>query len=154
MPAVDGLVSIKPERRELAKIGKMLRFGNGGTGVIVAERCGLYFAASLDGSTPAANEQVELLPRNLTVATWDGDDASWGGLHDFLGRPEGADVASAASSDSVDVFAQPVTAAQRRPIGSSLHTGVVAIDALAPIGRGQSMMLEASMARQIVLNMF
>ena len=141
VPAVDGLVSIKPERRELAKIGKMLRFGNGGTGVIVAERCGLYFAASLDGSTPAANEQVELLPRNLTVATWDGDDASWGGLHDFLGRPEGADVASAASSDSVDVFAQPVTAAQRRPIGSSLHTGVVAIDALAPIGRGQSMML-------------
>ena len=34
-----------------------------------------------------------------------------------------------------------MSAAQRRPIGASLHTGVVAIDALAPIGRGQSMML-------------
>lgn len=134
----DGLITIKPERRELARVGTMLRFGGGGLGAIVAERCGLYFAASIEGEMPCSSEEVTLLPSNLTVPTWDGSAATWGGLHDFLGRPVDA---PALTTEPVDVFADPVSAARRRPIGSSLHTGVVAIDALAPIGRGQSMML-------------
>ena len=144
---LNGVVAIRPEARELARVGTMLKFGAGGTGVIVAERCGLYFAAALDGNVPKTSEEVSLLPRNLTVVGWDGDVASWGGVHDFLGRPtKGGALADASASvgggaDDMPVFAQPVSAAQRRPIGASLHTGVVAIDALAPIGRGQSMML-------------
>eukprot|EP00966_Prymnesium_polylepis_P222039 5137475-Prymnesium_polylepis.1 len=50
-------------------------------------------------------------------------------------------VARASTAGSSAVFGDTVPAALRRPIGSSLHTGVVAIDALTPIGRGQSMAL-------------
>ena len=143
----DGLIAIQPEERELAKVGVMLRFGGGTTGVILAERCGLYFAGALDGAPPAADEPAVLLPHNLTVPRWDGDEASWGGVRDYLGRRAGEDAAAAltaeaaAADGAADVFGQPVPQARRRPIGASLHTGVVAIDALAPIGRGQSMML-------------
>ena len=77
--SVDGLLSIRPERRELAQVGTMLGFSGGGSGVIIAERCGLYFAASLSGGSPEVSEAVTLLPANLTVAAWDGSDASWGG---------------------------------------------------------------------------
>merc|ERR1740129_1830558 len=145
---LDGMVAIRPEARELAKVGTMLQFRAGGTGVIVAERAGIYFAAALDGKLPKLSEEVVLLPRNLTVAAWDGDAMSWGGVHDYLGRPISEDGAPANTSAAlggevynVSVFAPPVSVAQRRTIGTSLHTGVVAIDALAPIGRGQSMML-------------
>lgn len=145
---LDGMVAIRPEARELAQVGTMLQFRAGGTGVIVAERAGIYFAAALDGKLPKLSEEVVLLPRNLTVAAWDGDAMSWGGVHDYLGRPISEDGAPASTYaalggevDNVSVFAPPVSVAQRRTIGTSLHTGVVAIDALAPIGRGQSMML-------------
>lgn len=144
--SLDGLVSILPEDRGSAQVGTMLKFGGGGTGVIIAERCGLYFAAALDGVAPTTDQEAVLLPQNLTVAGWNRDADAWGGPHDYLGRPTTDGVAKAGAaahgtSDDPVVFAPPVTAAQRRPIGASLHTGVVAIDALAPIGRGQSMML-------------
>lgn len=142
----DGLIAILPENRELAKVGVLLRFGGGSLGVIISERCGLYFAGTIEGTPPAKDESATLLPRNLTVAPWDGRPASWGGLHDFLGRRVGESAAPMPTAPDADdgrpdVFGPPVSAAQRRPIGASLHTGVVAIDALAPIGRGQSMML-------------
>ena len=138
----EGLVAIQPTERELARVGVMLRFSGDGLGVIVAERCGVYFAGSLEGPLPVAQEAAVLLARNLTVPAWGGDTASWGGVYDFLGRRVGAAAVSAVSDiDGLDVFAEPVAAARRRPIGASLHTGVLAIDALAPIGRGQSMML-------------
>ena len=103
----DGLIAVKPEDRELAKVGTMLRFGGGGIGTIISERCGLYFASSLEGPTPAAEEPAVLLPRNLTVPAWDGDAASWGGLHDYLGRRVGGPAKSLAEEPdegSPDVF--------------------------------------------------
>ena len=42
-----------------------------------------------------------------------------------------------APTRSREVFADPVPQAGRRTIGASLHSGVLAIDALTPIGRGQ-----------------
>lgn len=144
--ALEGLVVVKPESRELAKVGALLAFGGGATGVIVSERCGLYFAQALEGNVPAVDETATLLPRNLTVPAWDAAaGAAWGGVHDHLGVPLAEDAKpateAAAAASTVDVFGEPVAAARRRPIGASLHSGVVAIDALTPIGRGQSMML-------------
>ena len=69
--ADEGLVTIKPEARELAKVGTLLSFGGGATGVILSERCGLYFAATLDSAMPSVSQPAVLLPRNLTVAAWD-----------------------------------------------------------------------------------
>ena len=97
----DGLVAIMPTDRELAKVGVLLRFDSGSLGVIISERCGLYFAGTLEGSLPAKDEEVTLLPRNLTVAPWDGDPASWGGLHDYLGRRVG-ETAAALPTDGSD----------------------------------------------------
>ena len=82
----DGLIAIQPEARELAKVGSMVRFDSGCTGVLIAERCGFYFAGAIDGAPPAEAEQAVLLPRNLTVSAWSGDDEEWGGVYDFLGR--------------------------------------------------------------------
>jgi F-type H+-transporting ATPase subunit alpha len=39
------------------------------------------------------------------------------------------------------VFAPKVAQSRRAPISQPLHTGVLAIDSLAPIGRGQSMLI-------------
>ena len=140
--ADNGLVAVKPEARGQARVGSLVRFSSGALGVLIAERCGMYFAASVEGGLPAEAETTELLDANLTVAAWDGKDATWGGAHDSLGRPLGASTATgAAAADGAEVFAEPVSAARRRPIGASLHTGIVAIDALTPIGRGQSMMV-------------
>ena len=138
----DGLISIHPRDRELAKVGTMLDFGGFGTGVIISERCGMYFACSIGNTAlPQVNSKVMLLSQNLTVPIDPEDSmlAAWGGIHDYMGVPmEGGAVTP---NERVDVFREPVSAAQRRPIGTSLHTGIVAIEALAPIGRGQSMML-------------
>ena len=140
--STDGLISIRPEARELAKVGETLQFDGGSVGVIVAERCGIYFAGSLQGGPPAESETAVLLQQNLTAAPWDGGAETWGVVCDFLGRPTRvADAALVTATDAPNVFGEPVPQARRRPVGSSLHTGVVAIDALTPIGRGQSMML-------------
>jgi len=141
--AIQGLVVVRPEARELARVGTMLSFSGGGYGVIIAERCGLYFAKALN-DMPQCDERATLLPRDLTIPAWDTDAPTvWGGVYNHLGEPMLDETTRPpdASSPTVDVFAEPVPAARRRPIGASLHTGVVAIDALTPIGRGQSMML-------------
>ena len=134
-----GLITIKPQDRELARVGALLSFDGGGVGVIVSERCGLYFASTVEGAIPQASEPATLLPGNLTVAV--DDDAPWGGLHDHFGVAAAAASAVGPNVRQVSVFGEPVGQARRRPIGSPLHTGVVAIEALAPIGRGQSMMV-------------
>lgn len=142
----SGLLVIAPERRGEAKVGTMLAFSGGATGVILFERCGYYFAASLSGAFPAKSECVELLPTNLSIARWE-EGSAWGGVFNYLMSDAGSADSSAAllaradEHDATAVFGQPVPAAGRRPIGSSLHTGVLAIDALTPIGRGQSMAL-------------
>lgn len=142
----DGLLVISPEARAEAKIGTLLAFGGGATGVILFERCGYYFAGVLQGKQPKPSETVTLLDTNLSVPVFR-DGSEWGGECDFLLRSpcstaSPSDLSPTSEEGEVSqVFAEPVPAAGRRPIGSSMHTGVVAIDALTPIGRGQSMAL-------------
>mgnify|MGYP000847412899 CR=1 FL=1 len=140
--SLEGLVVVRPESRELARVGSLLSFGGGTTGVILAERCGLYFAKATDGM-PQVDEPATLLLRNLTVATHDADaSVAWGGVYNYLGEPlREQDGVPRPPTSMVTVFDEPVSAARRRPIGTSLHSGVVAIDALTPIGRGQSMVV-------------
>ena len=142
----SGMLVIEPERRAEAKVGSLLAFGGGATGVILFERCGYYFAAALNGEVPVKSESVRLLPASLTIPGWSEDDA-WGGVCDCLLQdgdlqPITAEALVARAKEenkAVPVFGETVPASGRRPIGKPLHTGVVAIDALTPIGRGQSM---------------
>ena len=140
--SLEGLVVVRPEARELIRIGALLSFGRGGTGVVLAERCGLYFAKAMGGTVPTVAESVSMINMNMTVHAWEPIDGNeWGGVVDYLGGGDTQVAQGATPTTAVNVFGEPVPAARRRPIGSSLHTGVVAIESLAPIGRGQSMML-------------
>ena len=139
-----GLVVIQPEARAEAKIGTLVNFGSGASGVLLFERCGYYFATALSPGAVQLSDSVDLVGANLTIPGWSEGEGAWGGVYDYLNRPCNDAAAAgdpAADRDGVQVFAEPVAQAKRRPIGASLHTGVVAIDALTPIGRGQSMML-------------
>ena len=75
----NDLVVVRPEARELARVGTLLAFGGGGRGVVIAERCGLYFAKALDGALPQAADSVVLRPQNLTVSAWDEDSGAEAG---------------------------------------------------------------------------
>ena len=137
----DDLVVIAPAARAEAPVGALLELGgDGAVGVIVMERCGLYFAARLQGAAPAADAPARLLATNLSVAV--PADGEWAGVRDYLARPLGgtsfAPLPSAEAADAVRVFDDAVPAPGRKPISTSLHTGVVAVDALTPLGRGQS----------------
>ena len=137
----DDLVVIAPAARAEAPVGALLELGgDGAVGVIVMERCGLYFAARLQGAAPAADAPARLLATNLSVAV--PADGEWAGVRDYLARPLGgtsfAPLPSAEAADAVRVFDDAVPAPLRKPISTSLHTGVVAVDALTPLGRGQS----------------
>jgi hypothetical protein len=143
----DGLLVIAPEARAEAKTGTLLSFAGGATGVILFERCGYYFASALSGGSPQPSEAVSLLDANLSIPLWR-EGSQWGGpcsavFTELDSEPATAEalVAQGSSDGAVAVFGEPVPAAGRRPIGSSMHTGVIAIDALTPIGRGQSMAL-------------
>ena len=142
----QGLVVIEPAERAESSVGELVRFGEaGGTGVLLAERCGLYFAARLDDDEPPAGSGSDgalLLGAQLELG-WTPDDG-WGGVRDHLGRRiEGAGDGAADVASSLPVFCEPVPQQQRKPIGESVHCGVVALDALTPLGRGQSMALFA-----------
>jgi hypothetical protein len=138
--AADELLCIKPRIMQgTADLGELVSFEGGGTGVLVMERCGLYFAAPVGGDITAAGKQrVEQLGEQLAVQRT--ADQPWGGVCDYLGRPIEQSVSSPAPvPGEIAIFDEPVPQTQRKPIGESVHTGIIAVDALTPIGRGQSM---------------
>jgi hypothetical protein len=113
--------------------GSLVSFAGGGRGTVLFCRVGLAFAAQLDGPAAELGETAARAGGNLTFAHVDGQ---WGGarsVEDMLAPPS-ADARS-------HVFAPKVAQSRRVPISQPLHTGVLAIDSLAPIGRGQSMLL-------------
>ena len=81
----DELVVVDPVPRAQAKMGELVRFEGGSTGVLVMERCGLYFAAMLDGDAANSRQRVDQLGEQLAVQR--AADAAWGGVYDHLGRP-------------------------------------------------------------------
>ena len=141
----EGLVLIEPDRVSESRVGELVRFGEaGGTGVLLAERCGFYFAARLDDApaSGSGSDGALLMGEQLELG-WTPDDG-WGGVRDHLGRRvDGSADGAANGASSLPVFREPVPQQQRKPIGESVHCGVVALDALTPLGRGQSMALFA-----------
>jgi len=138
--APDELLCIQPRIMQgTAKLGELVSFEGGGTGVLIMERCGLYFAAPVEGeATTAGKQRVEQLGAQLAVQRT--AEQPWGGICDYLGRPiEQAASSPAPVPGEIAIFDEPVPQTQRKPIGESVHCGIIAVDALTPIGRGQSM---------------
>lgn len=134
---LDGeLIVIEPEYRGQVGAGARLCFPDGGSGAVLFERCGLFFGAQLEGSPVALSDEVQLVTDgNLTLTP----PSVWAGAADFLGRP--LDGSTEVSGEAVPIFGEVVPQNQRKPINGPLHTGVIAIDALTPVGRGQSMLM-------------
>mmetsp|Transcript_9183 Transcript_9183/g.20068 ORF Transcript_9183/g.20068 Transcript_9183/m.20068 type:complete len:329 (-) Transcript_9183:481-1467(-) len=143
----DDLAVIAAEPAAEAAAGSMLSFDGGARGTLLFERCGLFFAALLDGSAADDGEAVCLAGGNLTCAAPALSDEAWAGVFDALGNRVDLDGTQQAGgmnvegSTAAEVFSETVPQAARRPINMPLHTGVVAIDALTPIGMGQSMLV-------------
>ena len=137
--APDELVCIQPRVMQgTAKLGELVSFEGGGKGVLIMERCGYYFAAPVEGDTTSGKQRVEQLGEQLAVQRT--ADQPWGGIFDHLGRPiEQSAQPPASVPGGIAVFDEPVPQTQRKPIGESVHSGIIAVDALTPIGRGQSM---------------
>ena len=136
----DDLVVIAPAARAEAPVGALLELGgDGAVGVIVMERCGLCFLAAAAGRG-AGGGRAGAAARDQPVGRGAGRRRV--GRRDYLARPLGgtsfAPLPSAEAADAVRVFDDAVPAPLRKPISTSLHTGVVAVDALTPLGRGQS----------------
>uniref|UniRef100_A0A7S3WP47 ATPase F1/V1/A1 complex alpha/beta subunit nucleotide-binding domain-containing protein n=1 Tax=Emiliania huxleyi TaxID=2903 RepID=A0A7S3WP47_EMIHU len=118
--------------------GSLVAFADGGVGAVLFCRVGLAFATQLSGPAAVLGEAASRGAGNLTLPLPAPDEA-WAGemsvrsLLATAGRGGGGGA----------VFEERVPQARRVPIGKPLHTGVTAVDALAPIGRGQSMLLLA-----------
>ena len=105
-----GLVVIQPEARAEAKIGTLVNFGSGASGVLLFERCGYYFATALSPGAVHLSASVDLVGANLAIPGWSEGEGAWGGVYDYLNRPCNDAAAAgdpAADRDGVQVFADP-----------------------------------------------
>lgn len=144
LQAEGELLVLQPRPKAEAPVGARLRFsGEEGEAVIVFERCGLYFAARLDagGEAPTRGCKVKLVKESNYTCTLPEAPMpeEWAGFYDYTGkRLDGKDEPT---KGETEVFAEIVPQYARSPINSPLHTGVVAVDSLTPIGKGQSMLV-------------
>jgi len=151
----ESLVAIKPSGLavgDLLRPGRLLTIGEEARAAVLCSRGGLFFAALLPGTPGAAPARVEdgaeaevLLRETLQVPV--GGPAG-GRILDGLGHPldgGGAlgEYESLGADEALLREALPLAPrqAELKSIERSLHTGTTAIDALTPIGRGQTMLL-------------
>jgi len=139
---------------ESIRPGNLLRLSDGQIAAALCVRGGLWFAAPLKGlpdnallcsgehigtSASSSSHTAALVPtETLSFCLSDGGKR----ILDCFGNPLDVE----AVRPLVTVARQPLLAqapkqAELKPICSSLHTGTTAIDALTPVGRGQSMLL-------------
>ena len=110
-----------------------------GNGVVVWQRMPLVFAMMDDVN--AAEQPVGTKARLVT-----GDKVSISVGAAAAGKVvnfRGEDLAAQApvGQDSAPLFGAPVLQAEMATISQPLHTGLTAVDALTPIGRGQNMLV-------------
>lgn len=139
------LIAMKsPLALDKLKLGQLMRVGESGhRAAVLCSRGGIMLAAL----TPDINEsmlpdgaEASLIPGELLRAPLGGGGSPMGGrVVDCFGNA--LDGCGPTQAPDVALFSTPASQTELRPIDRSLHTGTLAIDALTPIGRGQSMML-------------
>ncbi len=146
-----GLVAVRPPPAliETVRPGSLLQLDAGERAAVLCQRAGLCVAAPLGAANAAGADDAARF--DGSEAAFLGSDArlevgfGWnlfGRALDWRGAPlDGRPPPDRARMSSVAAFGVPPLQADLKPIESSLHTGIAAIDALAPIGRGQSMLV-------------
>jgi F-type H+-transporting ATPase subunit alpha len=117
-----------------AMAGEMLEFENGAVGqVFNLEESSIGAVIFGDYQQIREGDSVRATGRLLEVPV---GPEMLGRVVDPLGRPlDGGGPIAAATNRPVEVSAPGI--AQRQPVTEPLHTGVKAVDAMTPIGRGQ-----------------
>ena len=119
-------------------MGDLVEFSGGSQGVLVWEGEEAWYAVALG---PVEHGEGALLGVRAGVG-----GAREGGARDFLGRTQASPLSRAvqalpAAPPGAPLVNEPVPVEGRQPIHENLHTGFKALDALAPVGRGQSTLL-------------
>ena len=140
----DGLLALRPSMgvsSASVKPGALLSLGDTARAAILCWRSGLAITAPLTSTPPpAAGAELELLGGEALSLR--ASAALGGRVVDALGAP----LDRPADDEVADGTRQPLFAAapaqaQLQPIAAGLRTGTTAVDALTPIGRGQSMLV-------------
>ncbi|MDX2200162.1 MAG: F0F1 ATP synthase subunit alpha [Phycisphaerae bacterium] len=128
----DGVAQIYGLSRAMA--GEMLEFASGATGVVFNLEENSIGAVVLGGYLDVKEgEEVRATGRLLSVPV---GDAMIGRVVDPLGRPlDGKGPIQTPHRRPMEIIAPGI--AERQPVTEPLQTGVKAIDAMIPIGRGQ-----------------
>lgn len=133
-----------------ARPGQIVDFGEGREGFVVWARPPVYFCqlfVGSDGAVPAVIGETEVTlpqetPQNAVLRVAVGG-AKLGRRFDYLDAPldgKGA-LGDDAARVSLPVFNDEPEKGSTDSLTRGLHTGVVAADALTPIGRGQTMLV-------------
>ena len=140
----DGLLALRPSMgvsSASVKPGALLSLGDTARAAILCWRSGLAITAPLTSTPPPpAGAELELLGGEALSLR--ASAALGGRVVDALGAP----LDRPADDEVADGTRQPLFAAapaqaQLQPIAAGLRTGTTAVDALTPIGRGQSMLV-------------
>lgn len=127
----------------MPEVGNTVRFASGAIGYVVA-LADLCFAAAVDreaGGEAKQGDTWRILrdsPQPTILRPSEG-----GKVLDIRGQTSDADTKKQEDGDSHSLWFREMTGINSRTrIDTNLHTGVIALDAFVPVGRGQSMLLQ------------
>jgi len=147
--------TLKPKQNKSSQgedfIGKAVVFEDGRTGTIIAQRPPMAFVIC-DFSSYEADEiphdlAISILGRRTTIPV---SDALFGSIIDCYGNPIATPASSARNDNSIEsdedtvdraIFAPIPKVSDIALINSPVLTGTAMVDALAPIGKGQNMLV-------------
>ncbi len=128
----DGVVQVQGLPH--AQLGEVLRFASGVLGLVVVldeEQIGCVLLGRQDGITAGSPVRGSGQVMEVPVG-----DALLGRVVDPLGQPlDGGPAIQTSSHLPIERAAPSIT--ERQPVTEPLHTGITAIDAMLPLGRGQ-----------------
>ena len=119
--------------------GQTLRLADGQKAAVLCWRGGLCFAALPPGAELAGECEVTHEPGKAFALPV--GDTLGGRVIDCLGSPLDGGPPLSADAPLWPLLGPVPEASALTPIHCSLHTGTTAIDALTPLGRGQSLLL-------------
>ena len=150
----DGIVNVSGLRR--AVYGELVEFDNGTSGIVLdlrRKRTGVILLGSQEGLTEGSLCRRTGRPADVPVG-----DALIGRTVDALGRPiDGMGPIDTTERYPIEHEAPGVIS--REPVNQPMQTGILAIDAMVPIGRGQRELIigdrqtgKTSIATDAILN--
>jgi F-type H+-transporting ATPase subunit alpha len=136
--------------RSAAPPGAVLRFADGGRAVLLSHREPKTFALMFDGGEGGERRRTgdgaravgKTAEASKTEFVWGPSArATRGKIVDAFGEARDGSAMVTGTEDSSKMMREPPSVEERKPITTPLVTGIKAVDLLAPVGRGQCMLV-------------